>query len=145
VAENMIGHARARLGHLPNVELVALGSGVDLAPIADESVDAVYSTVVFMHLDEWDRWSYVREAFRVLRPGGRFWCDNVDMGTPDGWKLFEHVARSFPLPDQRPAQITRCSTPAELRTYLERAGFERVQTRTRHLWVDAWGVKPGAW
>ena len=140
VAENMLGHARERLGHMPNVELVAL-SGVDLAPIPDASVDAVYSTVVFMHLDEWDRWAYVREAFRVLRPGGRFWCDNVDIGTEDGWKVFEAAWRAFP-PTKRPAHITRCSTPQELATYLRRAGFATVQTRTRHLWVDAWGVKP---
>jgi ubiquinone/menaquinone biosynthesis C-methylase UbiE len=141
VAENMLGHARKRLGHMANVDLVPIG-GTDLAPIPDASVDAVYATVVFMHLDEWDRWAYVREAFRVLRPGGRFWCDNVDIRTEDGWKLFLHVAGAF-TPGQRPAHISRCSTPEELRTYLERAGFHGVRTCERHLWVDAWGVKPG--
>ena len=38
-------------------------------PIADSSIDVVYSTVVFMHLESWDRYAYVKEARRVLPPG----------------------------------------------------------------------------
>ena len=136
----MVEHARSRLGAFDNVELRET-SGHDLQPIADESMDVVYSTVVFMHLDEWDRYRYVQEAFRVLRPGGRFWCDNISIMTENGWKYFEEHCRAFE-PLNRPAHIAKCSTPQELSTYLRRAGFDQVETRERDLWVDAWGVKP---
>jgi ubiquinone/menaquinone biosynthesis C-methylase UbiE len=136
----MVEYARTRLAHLPNVSLIEI-SGHDLKPIADSSLDVVYSTVVFMHLDEWDRYNYVCEAFRVLRPGGRFWCDNTNLCSDEGWKIFEEHRLAY-APAARPTHISKSSTPQELSTYLNRAGFTQVQTRARHLWVDAWGVKP---
>jgi ubiquinone/menaquinone biosynthesis C-methylase UbiE len=139
VAPNMIAHARERLKDLPNVDVVET-SGYDLASFPDASRDMVYCTVVFMHLDEWDRFSYIKEAWRVLRPGGRFFCDNINLLTDDGWAIFEKICRTF-KPLERPPHVSRCSTPQELETYLRRAGFADVHSRTRHLWVDAWAVK----
>ena len=69
ISVNMLRHAARRLAGLSNIALVEL-SGFDLAPIPDASVDVVYCTVVFMHLEEWDRFGYLLEAHRVLRPGG---------------------------------------------------------------------------
>jgi cyclopropane fatty-acyl-phospholipid synthase-like methyltransferase len=140
VSKNMLQHARERLKLRPNTRLVEI-SGYDLSPVADASVDVVYCTVVFMHLEEWDRWEYVREAFRVLKPGGRLWVDNMSLCTDDGWALFLEVSKTNP-PGKRPPHISRASTPQELETYFRRAGFTSIQTRNRLLWVDAWGVKP---
>src|SRR5260221_6045117 len=70
VSANMLHLAGRRLIGLHNTRLQEI-SGYDLRPIADASVDVVYSTVVFMHLDEWDRYAYMLEAMRVLKPGGR--------------------------------------------------------------------------
>ncbi len=139
VAPNMVAHTRARLKDLPNVDVVEI-SGYDLKPISDQSCDLVYCTVVFMHLDDWDRYSYVKEAWRVLRPGGRFFCDNTNLLTEDGWAIFEQNRTGY-HPLERPAFINKCSTPQELEAYLQHAGFNQVSTRARHLWVDAWGVK----
>lgn len=136
----MVSHANRRLAGLPNARALEI-SGHDLQPLPDGSADVVYSTVVFMHLDDWDRYRYVQEAFRVLRPGGRFWCDNISITTDNGWRYFEEHCNAF-KPLERPTHIAKCSTPIELETYLRRAGFGRVQTRERDLWVDAWGVKP---
>lgn len=138
VSENMLGHARQRLAGLKNVELVSI-SGYDLKPIADASVDAVYCTVVFMHLQEWDRYAYVKEAYRILKPGGRFFCDNANIESEDGWKMFEASA-AFP-PGNRPQHLSRCSSVPEIRTFLTRAGFQNVQTITPGVWVVGWGVK----
>jgi SAM-dependent methyltransferase len=70
VSEEMLERARAALADVENVTFHR-GNGLDLAPIADASVDAVVSLVVFQHLPEAAlTLGYVREIGRVLRPGG---------------------------------------------------------------------------
>jgi ubiquinone/menaquinone biosynthesis C-methylase UbiE len=140
VSGNMIAHARRRLQSLPNVKLVEI-SGYDLAPIPDASVDVVYCTIVFMHLDEWDRYNYVLEARRILRPGGRVFIDNFSICSDEGWAVFETHRTLFP-PDRRPSHISKSSTPQELETYLRRAGFVDVQGATQASIVRYWAIKP---
>lgn len=142
VSENMMRHAADRLRDFDNVETVVL-SGYDLAPIPSESVDVVYSTVVFMHLDEWDRFGYVREAMRVLRPGGRIYIDNYNLLSEPGWAFFMETLEGY-HPLERPPNVSKSSTPTELRAYLERAGFEDVivAMQSTDLFISAWGAKP---
>jgi SAM-dependent methyltransferase len=139
VSANMLRFAAQRLRDLPNVELKEI-SGYHLQGVADASCDVVYCMVVFMHLETWDRYNYVLEAARVLRPGGRLYVDNVNLCSEEGWAVFE-AHRRF-APDARPPHITECSTPQELETYLERAGFAEIQVRAEGLFVRAWGHKP---
>ncbi|HEY8506434.1 MAG TPA: class I SAM-dependent methyltransferase [Gemmataceae bacterium] len=141
VSAHMLRHLRQRLADLPNVRTVLL-NGYDLGPIATASADLVYCTVVFMHLDEWERYNYVREAFRVLRPGGRLFADNFNLLSDEGWAMFEEV-RKIP-PRRRPAHASKSSTPQELEVYFRRAGFEQIGQATDGLWVMTWGRKPGA-
>lgn len=138
VASNMLSLAAERLKHLTNVELVEL-SGYDLSGVTDASVDVVYCTVVFMHLESWDRYNYVSEAFRVLRPRGRIYVDNINLCSDGGWKVFE-THRAF-SPVNRPPHMTQNSTPQEIETYLKRAGFDDVRIRTDDDWIRAWGAK----
>ena len=139
VASSMLSLAAERLGDLLNVELKEI-SGYDLRGVADASADVVYCTVVFMHLESWDRYNYVLEAFRVLRPNGRIYIDNINLCTDGGWKVFEtHRALS---PANRPPHMTQNSTPQEIETYLTRAGFWDVRIRTDDDWIRASGVKP---
>src|SRR5207244_13273856 len=84
----MLSLNEERLKDLSNVELVEI-SGYNLSGVADASVDVVYCTVVFMHLEPWDRYNYVLEAFRVLRPNGRIYVDNINLCSDGGWKVFE--------------------------------------------------------
>ncbi|HEY3602581.1 MAG TPA: class I SAM-dependent methyltransferase [Chthoniobacterales bacterium] len=139
VSPRMLAFAAERLREFPNVEFVEL-SGNDLRPIADNSIDLVYCTVVFMHLESWDRYAYVEEAFRVLRPGGKLYVDNVDLCSDGGWAIFE-THRRFPI-DQRPDHITVCSTPQELQEYLKRAGFEAIESHAGGELISVWGRKP---
>ena len=140
VSSQMLGHARRRTLGLDNVRLQEV-SGYDLAPIADASVDAVYTMVVFMHLDEWDRYNYVLEAMRILKPGGRFYCDNANIADDLGWAMFEDVRKHF-APKERPAHVSKCSSVPEIETFLRRAGFVDCHVATRPVWVYGWGRKP---
>jgi len=139
VASNMLSLTAQRLKDFSNVELVEI-SGYDLSGVADASVDVVYCTVVFMHLESWDRYNYVAEAFRALRPGGRIYVDNINLCSDGGWKVFE-THRAFP-PSDRPPHMTQNSTPQEIETYLKRAGFDEVRMGTDDDWIRAWGSKP---
>ena len=141
VSAKMLEFARRRLLGLENARLQEV-SGYDLRPIGDASIDVVYSMVVFMHLDEWDRYNYVLEAMRVLKPGGRFYCDNANIADPLGWEIFEGVRTKF-VPAERPAHASRCSSIPEIETYLHRAGFIDCHVETRPVWVYGWGRKPG--
>jgi SAM-dependent methyltransferase len=138
VSSNMLKYAAQRLARFENVALYEV-SGHDLSPIPDAVVDLVYCTVVFMHLDEWDRYNYVLEARRVLRPGGRIFVDNFSLCTDEGWVIFEQH-RSFP-PSDRPPHISKSSTPQELETYLYRAGFHDVRGWVAGAWISYWGIK----
>jgi ubiquinone/menaquinone biosynthesis C-methylase UbiE len=138
VSPNMLDHARERLASFGNASFVEV-SGFDLSPVEDASVDLVYCTVVFMHLDEWDRYNYVLEAHRVLRPGGRIFVDNFNLRSDEGWEVFEG-ARQI-APEDRPPHIGKASTPQELEVYLRRGGFQEVRTLESKLWAQAYGVK----
>ncbi len=140
ISGNMLDVARRRLAGLTNVAFQEL-SRVGLSEFADGSVDVVYCTVVFMHLFEWDRYRYVEEALRVLRPGGRCFFDNVDITSGHGRTFFAESA-AYPL-TERPPQIGMVSSGDELETYGRWAGFDDIEI---HRWDDAWvgmtGTKP---
>ncbi|MGA2015770.1 MAG: class I SAM-dependent methyltransferase [Opitutaceae bacterium] len=140
ISAEMLGHAAARLGDRPNTTLVEL-STVGLQEFPRDAFDLVYCTVVFMHLFEWDRYRYVEEALRVLRPGGRCYFDNFSLDSEHGWNVFMEGAR-YPL-ERRPAHLSMSSSREELGTYLRRAGFTdvRVHDLPNEL-IAATGRKP---
>lgn len=124
ISPGMLAHARRRLQGCPNTTLVELAT-VGLQEFPTGSFDLVYCTVVFMHLFEWDRYRYVEEAFRVLRPGGRCYFDNLAFDSEQGWAVF--MQGSHYVPDARPAHMSMCSSREELTVYLSRAGFLDVK------------------
>jgi SAM-dependent methyltransferase len=67
----MVQKARARLADLENVSFVE-GPGESLAPIEDQSIDLVFSHIVFQHVPRGIARQYFGEARRVLRAGGHF-------------------------------------------------------------------------
>jgi ubiquinone/menaquinone biosynthesis C-methylase UbiE len=138
----MLGHAAARLKDRPNTTLVELAT-VGLQEFPADAFDLVYCTTVFMHLLEWDRYRYVEEAFRVLRPGGRCYFDNYPLDSEHGWKVFLDSS-SYPL-DRRPAHLSMSSSREELRTYLAKAGFTNgVVHDLANGMIAATGEKPDA-
>jgi SAM-dependent methyltransferase len=123
ISGGMLGHAAKRLKDCPNTTLVELAT-VGLQEFPGDAFDVVYCTVVFMHLFEWDRYRYVEEAMRVLRPGGRAYFDNFPLDSEHGWQVFSQGAM-YPLAN-RPAHLSMSSSREELLAYMTRAGFAEV-------------------
>lgn len=62
-------------------------SGADLAPVADASVDVVWSFDVFVHINAAEVEAYLAEIARVLAPGGRAVLHHGGVGgTGGGWR-----------------------------------------------------------
>ena len=139
VSENMVAMMRQRLSHHRDVEVIAT-NGFDLSQIASNSIDLCYCTIVFMHLDEWERYNYIAEGFRVLKPGGRMIVDNISLANDQGWKIFIDHAK-IPVAE-RPPHISRTSTPQELTIYFQRAGFLGIQSVEHGFITIAFGKKP---
>ena len=139
ISANMLRYANETMKGVSNFELCKLDS-CKLTPFEDGSVDKLYCSTVFMHLDEWDRYSYVLEAFRVLRSKGRCYFDNINLAGDGGWAVFEDISRIDSA--QRSAAVSKASTAEELKTYLLRAGFEVGLIRLEPLYVSVVGVKP---
>ena len=140
VSANMLATAAERLRGVNNARLVKL-QRVGLDQLESNSFDLAYSTNMLPHLDGMDRWRYVKDAFRVLRPGGRLFIDNVDLESVEGWGAFLHGAESL-QESERPPYLPTPSTAAELTTYALRAGFGQVRAHKRSPLVIVTAVKP---
>lgn len=140
ISSGMLGHAAKRLKDRPNTTLVELAT-VGLQEFPRDAFDLVYCTIVFMHLFEWDRYRYVEETFRVLRPGGRCYFDNFPLDSTHGWNVFSAGA-SYPL-ERRPAHLSMSSSREELGIYLRKAGFVDVKVHDLpNELIAATGRKP---
>ena len=129
ISENMLSHARKRLAGLSNVRLTHLDQA-DLSEISDMTIDVVYCTNVLPHLDQMERWQYVLEAHRVLRPSGRLYIDTIALDSPEGWHMLSNnlgqrrngvEAPYIPIP----------STADELMAYFRNAGLKAIRTEQR--------------
>ncbi|HEX5050665.1 MAG TPA: class I SAM-dependent methyltransferase [Planctomycetota bacterium] len=110
VSHEMVEKARARLRHLPNVHFIE-GDGYTL-PLPDQSVGLVFSHIVLQHTPRHVTHSYLRDALRVLRPGGDF--------------VFQMPEAVPGAPADPPADDTfemRFWSEEDLRRAVERVGF----------------------
>jgi SAM-dependent methyltransferase len=131
--------ARKLLG-LQNVRLAQSAADGTLGFIADKTADVVYGLAGFARLDAPLRSRAMAEAYRVLKTGGRFYCECPDLASPEGWQVFE-TARSLAGRPTTNVNVPHCSTTMELETLLTRAGFVDVQVKSWAGQLHGWGVK----
>jgi len=114
--ESSARHGIEELGlniHIGTLETAGLEPG---------SFDVVYSNAVIEHLQH--PAEVIGEAFRVLRPGGLFFADTVNLESytwkflGPRWKLFD------------PRMHLSLFTPDTLRGHCEKAGFEVLSMQT---------------
>ena len=139
MSANMLAVAAERLRGIGNIRLVKLQQ-IGLDQLESNSFDLVYSTNMLDHLDGMDRWRYVKDAFRVLRSGGRLCIDNTDLEQDPGWRAFSMGAEASQQLERPPYNPTP-STASELTTYASRAGFAQVQAHKRSPLVIVTAVK----
>jgi len=89
VSGEMIAKAKEALADLRNVNLFQ-NSGADLEVLGDVRIDFAFSYIVFQHIPSREAIaSYVREVYRLLRPGGLFKFQvqgaAATEGEPDTW------------------------------------------------------------
>ena len=89
-----VAAARRRLDRYGDRVRLATGSATDLKAAVqaeDASYDAVFDFAVLHHVEDWR--TAIGEVARVLRPGGRFYFDEVTataLGRPSYRRLFDH-------------------------------------------------------
>ena len=139
ISKNMLDHAKTRLGFVPNVRLVQL-RGVRLDEIPSESVDVVYCTNVLPHLSETDRWSYLADAYRVLRQEGRLYIDTIALDSAEGWAMLQNNISQRETGRHAPYEPTP-STAEEFVAYFRHAGFGDVRVELEDSILIVKGVK----
>lgn len=131
VSAYMLLHAARRLREVENLHLHHLESS-DLRALPAESFDKVFFQHVLIHLDPEDQFNYIREARRVLRPGGTAYFQFYNLLHERGFAEFLHAADQAILQGGRQRGAVRCQTAEEVRFILDRAGFRILDGRS-HL------------
>ena len=123
MTDEMLDLARANAAEagVENVEF--LKGYLEDMPLPDESVDVVISNCV-INLSG-DKPTVLREAFRVLRPGGRFAVSDV-IAEPDMDEQTRADMRAWT------GCIAGALTEEEFRSTLEAAGFIGIEIRATH-------------
>ena len=121
----------ARAGGWQNVEF-RLGE-IEHLPVADQSVDVIISNCVINLSPE--KHLVFREAFRVLKPGGRLAVSDMVTSIPLPPELQEDAALYAGC-------IAGAAPVAELQAMLAEVGFEQIEIKPRdsRQLLESWGA-----
>jgi SAM-dependent methyltransferase len=98
--------------------------------LADASFDRVVTLHACMNIP--DKAGVYREAFRVLKPGGRFCFYDVALGA-GGQPI-------YPAPWAEHPGLSHLMAPSEMQALCEAAGFETVEVRDLTAETKAWSA-----
>lgn len=135
ISRAMIDIARKRFPHLP----YTAGDARRL-PFAAGSFDRVLARMVLHHITS-DTASAIREAWRVLRPGGWF---VVSEGVPPAPEILNDYRAIFSMKEERLSFL-----PADLVTLLKKGGFNPIVLSSYVIprvsvsnWLEGSGLDP---
>jgi len=131
ISANMIELAKKRLEGLGKVDLYASDKS-DLSMFPDNTFDKVFFQVVLIHLDREDAFHYMREARRVLKPGGLAWFQFYNVLHPRGFREFEFAVDYMIEKGAKTRGRVHCYTADEVRQFVGRAGLV-LDERASHL------------
>lgn len=127
-SSTMLELLRERFGADAPIEY-RLGDGLGLGGVADSSVDAAFSYGVFVHLQHWDTYNYLRELHRVLKPGGKAVIQHANTFSELGWQVFENEVPKQLNRHKLPFTFT-LNSPEIMGELARRAGLEPVESLT---------------
>ena len=134
IAESMVLEARRHNRHGERVEY-RVNTTDDLATLDSESFDFVYSNITLQHIPPEPAERYIREFFRVLRPGGVtvFQVPNGRAFAPRSLGAFLYTIRRRYF--RRFWKVIRGRPPVEMH-YIPRARFEQLVDESGGALVD---------
>lgn len=144
ISEKMIRYAGDRMKALGNVKFQVL-ERTEFTGVPGNYFDKGYSHAVFIHMDKEDLYLYLREVYRILKPGGLFYFDTWNLQNEVGWERWLWEVDSWAQADQRGRKhVSRNQfcVPQEVRIYIEKAGFAEVFCLGESFWIQSLMVKP---
>jgi SAM-dependent methyltransferase len=93
-----VDHCRSRIGHRNDVTFL-VNSGADFQPIAGSALTSIYCYDAMVHFNHMVVKSYLEDAFRVLRPGGKalFHHSNYSIDTNFHFGMNPHARAYMPV------------------------------------------------
>jgi ubiquinone/menaquinone biosynthesis C-methylase UbiE len=137
LSPHYIARAKKLLEGIPDIALLA--ENAESIPLQGDLFDAVTSVFLFHELPKDARRNVIREAYRVLRPGGRLViCDSAQLADSPELKDF---LDAFEMLYHEP--FYKSYVRDDLTSVLTECGFESVSSTPRFLSKIVVGVKPG--
>ncbi len=115
ISGEMIRRAEKRLAGLPNVHLREVGNREFLSSFGAGTMDVVFSFLVLQHIEREDAFLYLRDAHRVLKPGGRLFTQFPNLLSPGYTRAYVENAEAFPRSAGPRARVHRGRSEARPR------------------------------
>lgn len=144
ISEKIIHYARERMKDFKNVRFQVVEK-TEFKGIPEDYFDKGYCHAVFIHLDKEDLFLYLRDVYRILKPGGLFYFDTWNLANEVGWKRWLWEVEAWAQSDQRERKhVSRNQfcVPQEIKIYIEKAGFIEVFCLGESFWIQSLMIKP---
>lgn len=121
ISQGMLDRARLYLEGQAGIHMVK-GSGFDFQGIPSGYFDLAYSFLVLQHVNKQAGFNYLRESYRVLKPGGYLLVEVMNLCSDEGYAAFtDTLTQEYPL---------ELYTAEEARYKLTALGFDIEEVHT---------------